>query len=198
MNSKIKILIIIIVLIGGWWIWSSKIYPETKNEVTITTNKTEYELGEIVKITIKNNLDIPLRNYDTVVPENSEFYNQSIGWGFIEKFKDGNWIKIEPLWRCGNTCFAKCKLSVYFFVLGQKGATRFPEDFRYFEWNQTRLICTPGDIKSELVSPGRYRVSSTFWDENKELDTRRTFCSKEFIIKSDVIINIERSLCYGT
>lgn len=189
MDSKINILVGVlvvgIVLISGWWIWNSQIYSETQNEVTITTDKTEYKQGETVKITIKNNLNISLRNYDTVVPENSEFYNQFVGWGFIEIFEDGNWSKIEPLWRCGNTCFAKCKLSGGFFVLGSKGTTKFPEDFRHFEWNQTRLICNPGDIKSEPVVPGTYRVSSTFWDENKELDTQRIFYSNEFIIRED-------------
>lgn len=59
MTTKIKILIGVlvvgVVLIGVWWIWNSQIYPETQ-EVTITTDKAEYEQGETVKITLKNNL----------------------------------------------------------------------------------------------------------------------------------------------
>ena len=55
----IGILVIGIVLIGGWGIWSNQIYSETR-EVTITTNKTEYELGETITITVRNGSDKPI------------------------------------------------------------------------------------------------------------------------------------------
>ena len=55
MNSKAKffiaILVIGIILIAGRWVWSEQ------KQVIITTDKTEYEQGELVKITVKNNLD---------------------------------------------------------------------------------------------------------------------------------------------
>ena len=168
-------------------IYSEEFTIEQKPDVAVDIDKTEYKQGETVKITIKNNLDVQLRNYD-MVTEDASFHNQYIGWGFIERFENGNWIKVEPLWRCDDTCFAKCKLSGSFFVLGQKGAARFPKDFKSFEWNQTRLICIPGDIKSELVGPGRYRTSSTFVNVKEELkgkpeELKRTFYSDEFMIK---------------
>ena len=156
-----------------------------QNEVTIATDKIEYGHGKTVKITIRNNLNIPLRNCD-MATKDIFFCNQSLAWGFIERFENGDWVKIEPLWRCGDVCFAMCKLNGSFFVLGEKGATKFPKDFRSFEWDQTCLICDPKrgrTIDSELVGSGRYRISSTFWDESKKRDIKRTFYSNEFIIK---------------
>ncbi len=94
----------------------------------------------------------------------------------------------------GYTSDAKYQVSVtesaqqFVLALGQKGTARFPKDFKYFEWNQTRLICIPGDIKSKLVGPGRYRISSTFVNVKEELkgkpeEFKRTFYSDEFMIK---------------
>ncbi|OQX54290.1 MAG: hypothetical protein B5M48_01435, partial [Candidatus Omnitrophica bacterium 4484_213] len=64
MNSKTKIfvgiLVVGIVLIGGRQAWSEQISPETQKQVTITTDKTEYEQGETVKVVLKNNLDKPV------------------------------------------------------------------------------------------------------------------------------------------
>lgn len=43
-----------VILMGGWLACDNQIYAETR-EVTIATDKTEYEQGESVKITLKNN-----------------------------------------------------------------------------------------------------------------------------------------------
>lgn len=60
MTTKIKILIwglfIGVVLIGGWWVWSGQIYPETQR-VTITTDQTEYGREEKISLTVLNNLN---------------------------------------------------------------------------------------------------------------------------------------------
>lgn len=47
----IGILIVGIILIGAWRTWSEQ------QQVTITTDKTEYEQGETVKIIVENNLN---------------------------------------------------------------------------------------------------------------------------------------------
>ena len=69
MDSKIKILIGIlvvgIVVIGACWIWNNLSQKTTqqviqKNRiqgVTITTDKTEYEQGETIKLTVRNNFN---------------------------------------------------------------------------------------------------------------------------------------------
>ncbi len=91
MTIKIKILIgilIIVILASGWWIWNKqKIGITYKTEsVTITTDKTKYNQGEEIKLTIKNDLDksIWYEDYSTI---NYSFLG-------IEKFEKGKW---EPL-----------------------------------------------------------------------------------------------------
>ena len=51
----IGILVIGIVLICGWLVWNSQIEPNLISQVIITTDKTEYEQGEMLKVTVRNN-----------------------------------------------------------------------------------------------------------------------------------------------
>ena len=149
-------------------------------EVSIDIDKTEYRQGEGVKITIQNNLDRSLVNYDWNLPAERDYYNKDAGWGYVEKFKSGSWLRVEPLWRCGGECFTRCKLGPEFFTLMPKGEQKFPGDFRYFTWDQTKVSCLP-EMKHKQVSPGRYRISCTFLDSEK--DEVKSFHSGEFEIK---------------
>ena len=56
--------------------------PFEKKEVTITTDKTKYELGEMVKITVENNLNNPIKHL------------KSVGCG-LQGFSNGEWINVS-------------------------------------------------------------------------------------------------------
>jgi len=144
-----------------------------KQQVAITTDKIEYEQGEAVKITITNNLGhsiVPHARSD----DYSVYYGENYGIGFIERFKNGTWSKIEPLWRCGNSCFAECKYKSSFE----------PGEERVFEWNQTRFACDKSNFseKVEKAGAGRHRISSDVWVSEKE--GYEIIYSNEFMIKS--------------
>lgn len=154
---------------------------KAQNEITITTDKTEYEEGEKVKIMIKNNTDFFWKNYDK-----SDFTSQQITWGFIESYEDGQWIKKEPLWRCNKEdCFAICVPPLTdFFILK-------PKEEKTFEWDQQYLLCSAPEYKETegraLLISDRYRVSSAFAnivnEEGVPEEFPEVFYSPEFKIK---------------
>lgn len=99
MNSKpktfIRISVIGIVLIGGWWIWTGQIYAEAQ-EVTITIDKVRYKQGEKINATL---------SYD------SRIYKWSnLAWS-IQKCEDGSWVTVQrradPYFFCAN--IPECK-----------------------------------------------------------------------------------------
>ena len=53
-------------------------------EVTVTTDKTEYEQGEIVKITVENDLMNPIKYYENVACDS-------------EVFIDGRWVRVYSI-----------------------------------------------------------------------------------------------------
>ncbi|MFQ6083906.1 MAG: hypothetical protein ACE5WD_11210 [Candidatus Aminicenantia bacterium] len=179
MDSKIKILIGVlmvgIVFVGWWWIESSRVYPENP-EVTITTDKTEYTQREAVKITVVNSLDHIVVLHFPWKFESKRFWGENFGIGAIERFEEKAevWIPVEPVWRCGNSCFKECRYK-HSFEPGEK---------RVFEWNQTVLICDRVNRteRIEKAAAGRYRVSSNIDIYDKELTTK-TIYSNEFTIK---------------
>lgn len=143
---------------------------EIKQKVTINTEKTEYRQGETVRITMINGLDQPIVPY-ALGSDPSAFYGENYGLGFIERFENIKWIQIEPLWRCGNSCFAECKYKHSFE----------PNETRVFEWNQTQFICDKENRseKVETAGTGRYRIS--VWIEKEQSST--FIYSNEFVIK---------------
>lgn len=54
----------------------------TQNQVTITTDKTEYEQGEIIKITVKNNLDKSIWDFGNCGGKR---------WWGVQKFENNSW-----------------------------------------------------------------------------------------------------------
>ena len=116
-----------------------------KAEVTITTDKTEYEQGEIVKISIKNISD-----------------KEMIICGpfcTVERFDNGEWIRIK---RVLCRCETYCKAAAYFSL--------YPGKTIELEWNQMESWCVPRDPESSDFGPrnsktiyrqvptGKYRV----------------------------------------
>jgi hypothetical protein len=148
-------------------------------EVSLDVDKGVYKQGEPVKIAIRNNTDRVLINYDWNLPGERDYSRKDAGWGYVEKLKNGSWLRVEPLWRCGGECFARCAMGQEFFILQPKGVDIFPGDIRYFEWDQTRLLCMPEE-KYKPVGAGRYRITCTFHDTVK--NEFRIFHSREFEI----------------
>lgn len=95
MTTKIKILIWVlvigVVLIVGWWVWSNfplmgRVWPP-KLEVTISTDKTEYRQGETVNMTVRNGLDKSIWYADF----------GCYPWWKLGEQKDKGWESIEVL-----------------------------------------------------------------------------------------------------
>ncbi|MCK4729692.1 MAG: hypothetical protein KAT28_00085 [Candidatus Aenigmarchaeota archaeon] len=158
-----------------------KLFPPF-GEVTITTDKTEYEQGETVEITIMNSLDFPIIP-QAILPDKTKyikFLGENYGIGFIERFEEGTWIGVEPIWRCGNSCFVECNYK-HLFEPGEK---------RVFEWNQTILICDKVNRteKVKVVGAGKYRIGSAVW-LGQDAEIYKTIYSNEFTIKEKLALD---------
>ena len=146
--------------------------------VTITTDKTEYEQGDRVKIIVTNNLDyLVTPGVGNLRPD--RFLGENYGIGLIEKFEDDKWVAIEPVWRCESefsSCFTEC-LYEYSFR---------PGETRVFEWDQTVRICNKLERteKIENAGAGKYRVASSIWFTKER--TYKTIYSNEFTIKEKI------------
>jgi hypothetical protein len=145
------------------------------SEVTITTDKQEYEQGEEVKVTIINGLEYPIV-LQPILPDklkSIKFLGENYGIGLIEKFDKETWVGIEPVWRCENSCFAECKYK-HSFEPGEK---------RVFEWNQKILICDKIDRTEKVkdAEAGRYRISSAVWLDEEQ--NYKMIYSNEFTIR---------------
>jgi len=171
------------------------VYIRSEPEVSITTDKKEYASGETVKITITNNCAFPVFNVDRnkTISDSDSDGTRRMGWGFIEKFRNGVWLRVEPLWRCAGACFSRCPMGADFFILSPKGM--FPGgvmpgdkgpthgDFIRLEWEQSQVICIPKETK-KAVSSGKYRVVSTFLMPGADPEREaKQFYSLEFEIK---------------
>lgn len=123
-------------------------------QVRIVLDKQRYVPGEPVKVAIVNGREHVIMAY--AEPQGPPaYYGDSYGIGFIQKMEDGAWLDIEPLWRCGGSCFKECKYKQAFK----------PGESREFVWGQTRLICDKTGRKEKTVrlEEGRYRVKTRAW-----------------------------------
>ena len=132
-----------------------KVKKELVEEVIITTDKTEYELGEIVEMKIKNDLDKEL----TFVLS-------------IENFENGSWNKIVEDTRC-DCGFHNCiKLELYVEANSER---------TYF-WNQKSGLCNElplwQKLRIEMIYGERRGNSETIYSneftikEKSALDAR--------------------------
>ena len=129
-------------------------------QVTIITDKTEYEEGEPVKIVIENHSSEKKRLYQ---------YD-------IERFNDDDWIKIR---RVLCPCGAMCRIAAYMELE--------PDESFEYEWDQQESWCIEQPvIEQKTISQqaplGRYRIKSEISEGDKFQD-QRTIYSDEFIIK---------------
>jgi len=135
---------------------------EIAEQVTITTDKTEYEQGEIVKMTVNNGLD------------KSIYYSYpQLG---IERFDNGNWTQIKMV-------LAGCGVPGGF----PYGALS-PNAKDELQWDQKEKWCSNPDpsVISDLISKqvlaGKYRIKSEIFDQNTP-ENKQTIYSNEFTIK---------------
>lgn len=133
-----------------------KCVPKQLEQVTITTDKTEYEQGETVKFIVKNNLDqkIVLIARDLM----------------IEKLEDNEWKMVRVL----GECCGKCRPVFSFDIL--------PNSAENFTWDQKTFACEILGEVAEQMSEGRYRSKGNYYFEGESGD-RETIYSNEFTIK---------------
>lgn len=167
MNSKIKILmrilVIGIILIDGWWIWSPQIYAEAQ-EVTITTNKTEYGQGETIKITVRNALDKSIWYLKETCP--SSCCN-------LFRWENNEWRNLGDPMPCRQV------------VPPPTGGLHFtqpdelkPEGSISKQWDMT--------VGGKVAESGKYRYSF-FYGLSKDNFTEKIIYSNEFTIKDNSI-----------
>lgn len=147
----------------------------TADEVTITTDKTEYEQGEIVRIIIKNNSDEKIFAY----LEGGEFREFPLCWLKLERFENGKWVSIEgsPCLYC--PCGAMCEIPGVIYLR--------PGEIREGEWDQGIRWCEKNIEKRKNVSFGKYRLMFNYheYKEGQWVSERewKTIYSNAFMIK---------------
>lgn len=148
-----------------------------KDNLLVETDKSEYEIGEMIKITFKNLDGNQFSEADkrvAPVVETNRYLGRNYGVGLIEKQDyNGSWYAVEPVWRCDNECYRDCNMS----------RSLNPAEERTFYWPQTVVICHGLTKEEEVrgVYPGRYRVSSAIYNEAEKRN--RFIRSNEFVIK---------------
>lgn len=134
--------------------------------ITITTDETEYEQGEIIEITLTNNL-----NQNVQYWEGAE--NRGIPF-IIEKFEDEEWKKISIPSACG--CDPHCyQEAPGIMEIGQGGEINY-------EWDQKN------GCQGKFVDEGKYRAWFTYYNPFDPTDfSKNTFTiySNEFMIKEE-------------
>ena len=132
-----------------------------KDRIIITTDKTEYEQGEIVKISVINRYseEISLCNYPTL--ESPIFY--------VEKFENGTWISVCCVGscRCHSPCMARIK----------RCWKIQPNQMLEFKWCQEKETCRNTQYISTQADSGKYRIKFNIGTSLKPI------YSNEFTIK---------------
>jgi hypothetical protein len=182
----ISVLVIIVILIGGWLIWSNQIYSETQR-VIVSTDKTEYALGEKAKIIVRNNLEKPIWYVDYVCPP----------WWKLEFQENGAWKLIkdfspETLRYCkeGEKFCKEGYITEYNYCPPEKPiqdvVKKIEPNFEIFKiWSLINRKYPRGTHDSyalENMPPGTYRFSFTYGFTQNSYDTD-LFYSNEFLVK---------------
>jgi len=151
-------------------------------EITITTDKTEYKQGEIIKITIRNNSDKPIFSR----------MNMFITWNdlHLEKFKNGSWVEVDfwpPVFGHKGPCFGVLLPERPLGVNKLESHSEFVQ-----EWNQRE--CHNIGEEPTLIEKGKYRLAFVYgtkagnWAYDPKyyhypIKNPKLIYSNEFIIK---------------
>ena len=147
------------------------VFKETESQVTITTDKTEYEQGETVKITVKNNLDnsIWYLNGHSGCSDKNKSYT-------IYRLVNGTWKNVSPPVKCIQIIGAG--LPIY------KELT--PSASTEFIWDQKIWSAVNGTIQAP---DGEYRISVKY-KESREAEELKEVYPNEFMIKEKEEVTI--------
>jgi len=142
--------------------------------MAIKTDKLNYIQGEEVVVTVINASSKPIRENDeeAVTVNGAPNLGKNYGVALIEKYDNGGWLAIEPLWRCDAPCDELCP-EIQAIKSGE---------IKIFTWDQTRKLCQGDgvDIKIANAGAGRYRVTSAILNLS---GAYKMIHSKEFVIK---------------
>jgi len=159
-------------------------------QVTIETDKTEYEQGEIIKIAVKNNLDKPIWYRRQIPSEFPPFWE-------LEKFEENKWKTVYfylPVQeKEKEICIFRFHERPTWYIDELK-----PNSKIFYQWNQ-RVCLGDKDNSSEpeFIQKGRYRFAFRFglrkihlsnyqeepWKGKEDLMDTKIIYSNEFIIK---------------
>jgi len=173
MNKKILIIggvVVLISLIGGILLWKSKFVPN----VVVFTDKTEYEQGEKIKVTIENNLNQNIWYYGTeeyaALYSCLEDYHYALKVQKLAKSK-GIWNDVKAHYNC---CFMKC------YVKAPELKELKPKEKIFGEWNQ-KVSNSKAGIDVKLAEHGKYRFVFIYYLSNNNYPNY--VYSNEFTIK---------------
>jgi hypothetical protein len=176
----ISISLFILLIFFGWRLLQGHNYkplvnPISASKLIISTDKSEYKSSEPVKIIITNSAKNPVVQQATssISVTSNRFLGKNYGVGLIEKWENSIWVAIEPVWRCGSSCFTECKYD----------RAIKPGERSVFVWPQTILICNMFNHSEEVrqAEAGKYRVTSAIWSDEEQ--KYKIIHSNEFILK---------------
>lgn len=145
--------------------------PTSTGEITITTDKTEYEQGEMVRITVKNNSSKPIW-YTIGSNSPSASSNESNTAIRIEQFNSNTWTPIVADCPC-----LACKgwSSLQWIKINPNGKL-------VRDWGQQ---LAKSDTICNIVSAesGKYKASVVYYEERESYELSHKIYSNEFAIK---------------
>ncbi len=168
----IGIIIIVVILVGGILAWKYfGISEETitpielpevsKGEVLITTDKTEYEQGEIIQITVKNNLDKPIWYIKEICP---------LSCCALHKLENNEWKSLGIPFPCIQFTYPGGSIEPYRLNSGEELKKQLDTK-----------------AQDEFAGGGKYRLSF-YYGLNKDNYTEKTIYSNEFTIKEKLVL----------
>ena len=136
--------------------------PAISNKVMVTTDKSNYTVGETIEITVQNNLDTSIGYWD--------YSGEIIPQFTIEAFQNGAWEKDVEQNKSVCACNSNCITYSNGWVVLKSGSAVNDS------WN-TQKDCT--DI---VVQPGTYRIAFSYSTDTTGQGDRSTIYSDEFTI----------------
>jgi len=161
-----------------------------ETQVIITTDKTEYDQGETIKISVKNNLDKPIWYRRQIPLEFPPFWE-------LEKFEENKWKTVYfylPVQeKEKEICILRFHERPTWYIDELK-----PNSKISYQWNQKVCIGDKDNgSEPEFIQKGRYRFAFRFglrkihlsnyqeepWKGKEDLMDTKIIYSNEFIIK---------------